>query len=238
VEEHGYLPRYNANRRESGLRLAVKKRLGDHPKVKELMEKYKDTKMNGGTRASFDERLSSLKAFISEHGRLPYITETTAYNNLARLRELNKQENNPEVNEILAKYGQSQKNDEQAVRMILDFHKEHGRLPVKNKSASKEERSLAAILSRRAQLKEHPEIAALIADKLSPAEKRRKNNDEKIKRQMLSFIEKNHRLPRYTEKGSDEYRLASQWAARRDRICADDPQMQELIMKYDKKKKI
>jgi hypothetical protein len=235
VEEHGYLPRYNANRRESGLRLAVKKRLGDHPKVKELMEKYKDTKMNGGTRASFDERLSSLKAFISEHGRLPYITETAAYNNLARLRELNKQENNPEVNEILAKYGQSQKNDEQAVRMILDFHKEHGRLPVKNKSASKEERSLAAILSRRTQLKEHPEIAALIASKLSPAEKRRKNNDEKIKQQMLSFIERNHRLPRYTEKGSDEYRLAGQWNKRRDRICADDPQMKCLITKSKQK---
>jgi superfamily II DNA or RNA helicase len=231
VEEHGYLPRYHASKQESGLRIAVKKRLGDHPKVKELTEKYKDTNMNGGLRATFDERLSRLKAFISEHGRLPYTTETSDYNNFIRLRVLNKQKNNPEVSEIIDKYGQSQKNDDQAVRMILNFYKEHGRLPVKNNGADKEERSLAVILSRRKQIKEHPEIAALIADKLSPAEKRRKNCDDRVKRQILSFIEKYNRLPRYTEKGSDEYRLAGQWNKRRDRICADDPQMKYLIIK-------
>lgn len=235
VEEHGYLPRYRASRQESGLCLAVKNRLGNHPKVKELTEKYKYAQINGGLRETFDKRLSRLQVFVSEHKRLPYITETAAYNNLARLRELNKQENNPEVNEILAQYGQPRKNDEQAVRMILDFHKEYGRLPVRNKSAGKEERSLAAILSRRKQLQEHPDISALIAAKLSPAEKRRKNCDDRVKQQILSFIEKYNRLPRYTEKGSDEYRLAARWSERRNRICADDLQMKCLITKLKQK---
>ena len=235
VEEHGYLPRYHASKQESGLRIAVKNRLGNHPKVKELTEKYKDAKINGGLRSTFDERLSRLQTFISEHERLPYTTETSDYNNFIRLRELNKQKNNPEVSEIIDKYGQSHKNDYQAIRMILNFYKEHGRLPIRNEGADKEERSLAAILSRRAQLKEHPEIAALIAAKLSPAEKRRKNCDDRVKQQMLSFIEKNNRLPRYTERGSDEYHLAAQWNERRNRICADDPQMKCLITKLKQK---
>ena len=237
VEEHGYLPRYRAPRQESGLRIAVKSRLSNHPKVKELLEKYKGSKKNGGLRVTFEKRLSRLKAFITEYGRLPDVTETSEYNNIARLRELNRHENNPDFNEIIAMYGKPRKDDEQVIRRILDFHKEHGRLPVKYRGADKDERSLAAILSRRTQLQEHPEIAVLIARKLSPAEKRRKNNDNRTKQQILSFIETYHRLPRYTERGSDEYRLATQWNERRDRIYADDPQMEELVIKYKKCKR-
>jgi len=75
------------------------------------------------------------------------------------------------------------------------------------------------------------EIAALPTKE----ERRIARNDENTRQRIAAFVDKHGRLPKQKSKDRDEADLARQWAARRDRLCKDDPQMQAILDQYDKR---
>ena len=226
VEKNGRLPRSNSNapKEELSLRTSVRNRLGNHPLVKEALREYGRKDM-----FSFEERLKRLEEFVSKEGRLPKMEESDEYLNLCRLRTLNKTKHDAKMTEILDEYGVKIMTDEVLKKEVLGFYDKHGRLP----SNQGNERSLCNIFKRRKSLHTDPDIVPLLNSKLSSWERRQKNCDDRVKQQIIAFVNEHHRLPKYSVKGNYEYNLTAQWRERCDRICADDPQMQAIRDQYE-----
>ena len=204
VSENDRLPSGNADapREEQTLRRHVRERLMDNPTVQELFERYAKVKV-----IDFEQRLEQLKAFVSEHDRLPITAEHEEYNVLQRLRRLNKKRNDPTLNAILDKYVVSFSDDDVKQR-ILDFFAENGRLPIRGKS--KKEDALRMQFRRR---KERLYNDADIAPLLDTRKKQRPFNESA--QMMIDYTNEHGCCPSPT----DEKRLYGMWlrvVAKRD----------------------
>ena len=142
---------------ERNLYYLVRQRLKDHPKVKELWEKYSKS-----LRIPFEERLQRLVDFVSEHHRLPDRSERKEYSNYGLLRGYDKNSENDTLNRIIAKYGKQFKDIHVKIK-VLDFVEEHGRLPGASNEASRDEKNLYNLFLRRIDmLYDDPDIAPLM----------------------------------------------------------------------------
>ena len=217
VTENDRLPRFceKPTPYERNLYYLVRLRLKNHPKVKELWEKYSQC-----SRIPFDERLKRLVDFVNEHHRLPKKSERKAYNNFWALRAFDNGTNET-LNRIIAQYGTRFK-DIHVKMKVLDFYAEHGRLPGRGKSP--EENALYSLFIRRLDgLSDDPEISKLLEGRVEGVKK-----DEKIRR-VQEFCEKNGRKPM-----PEDGRIFKLWECLSS--YAQDPRVKDIRKKYATKR--
>lgn len=223
VNKHDRLPTFcdNPSSYERKLYRLINERIKNHPKVKELWEKYCKS-----LRVPFEERVARLKDFVEKNGRLPgkYDEE---YNNLAQLQRINRKKNDPVLNEIFEKYGLIM-STEQLKKAILDFYAEHGHLPRSTQGLPREETNLRArFWKRRKELYSDPEIAELLGT-------RRREVPQEVKIvTMMEFTAKHGRKPL----PADGNKLHQMWHTMLiGNKNINDPRVNEMYEKYGDRK--
>ena len=228
--KHGRLMRKGVSNEEA----ALDKLLRDH---KDVLYKDPDIIPLLKTRKkqiSLDERVRMLEEYTAEHGHRPDPEDKYMYNMWIRTITQSK-EKDPRVKKLYERYGgnPASRMSEYVAPLSEFIFREH-RLPL-----NKEEKRLYSILVNiRMRYSDHPAVRPILEeiDSWPKANvKRQMANDEEFKHKIIDFVDANHRLPKFNKKKEEEYKLAAQWNGRRDRICMDDPVMQAILDKYDRR---
>ena len=187
---------------------------------------------------TLDERIKILTEYTDEHGQRPDPSDTYMYNMWIRTVGRQNTEKDPRVKDLYMKYGgMPSLRMKNYIAPLADYIHKYHKLP--STTDSKEEYHLYAILvNLRKNHVDHPDVKPLldeIAALPTKEERRIARNDENTRQRIAAFVDKHGRLPKQKSKDRDEADLARQWAARRDRLCKDDPQMQAILDQYDKR---
>jgi superfamily II DNA or RNA helicase len=159
---------------------------GTKEQFKALYEKY-------GPYRTFEDRLVQLQRFVDANDRLPMEADgKDEYLNYRQIRRLNSQLKNPSMTAIIVKY--DPRTVEEVKQAILDFHAEHGRLPMSDHGTAAEKSLYSKMEHRARELFKYPEMIALRQRRLAEPLER------KILR-MQEFTEKHGRKPLKSEKG-------------------------------------
>ena len=114
-----------------------------------LYEKY-------GPYRTFEDRLVQLQRFVDANDRLPMEADgKDEYLNYRQIRRLNSRLKNPDVTAIIVKY--DPRTVEEVRQAILDFHAEHGRLPMSDHGTAAEKRLYSKMEHRARELFKYPE---------------------------------------------------------------------------------
>lgn len=229
--KHGHLPR-NTNglpKEETNLRAKFWKRrdeLYSDPEIAALLATRK-------REVPQEVKIVTMMEFTAKHGRKPLPADgDKLYQMWHTMLIGNKKLNDPRVNEMYEKYGDRKNMPlEDYIAPLADFIHSEKRLP---STHDKDENILYSILKNlKIRYTDHPKVKPLLEeiDKLPKRATYIARNDKRTKQQILEFVNEYHRLPKHTIK--EEKNLADNWAARRDRLCAEYPEMQAIRDQYE-----
>ena len=229
--EHGHLPRKSASNKESALAKTFNCRKSIHsdPEIAALLETRRK-------QLSLDERIRILTEYTDEHGHRPDTDDTYMYNMWIRTVTKSNSKSDPRVKALYEKYGgyPSTRIKEYMAPLVEFFNKYHRR---PSTTTTKDESHLYSILANlRKNHRNHPDVKPLL-DEIEalpmPGEQKLSRNDAWVKKQIIAFTDRYHRMPKTRNADKAEVGLARLWSTRRDRMCKEDPQMQALLDQYD-----
>lgn len=235
--EHGHLPRKCSSNKESALAKVfnARKSIHDDPEIAELLKTRRK-------QLPLEERVQILLDYTSEYKQRPSTSDVYMYN--MWIRTVRKNSEDPRIAKMYEQYGGMPcTRMKEYIKPLSDFIHEHNRLPNRKKDLPEEFHLYGILINLRKNHANHPDVKPLL-DEIdswpSPGERRQLQNDEETKKNIISFVEKNGRLPKCDRKNNksleySEYSLALQWRTRRDRLCKDDAYMQAIRDQYEKR---
>ena len=241
-KEHGRLPSAatDAPNDERNLRakLATRKHLHGHPVIRPLLDKYTTR------RRTMEEKIQLMQEFTSKYGRCPYNNEAEKEYYSAWFNMLSFGREDTRVKEMYDKYRTfSRKMNDEKLRAFIkpleEFVAEHHRCPSAVRDESGDRYLYSRVVTLRKTYADNP-IAAALLKKMESYQSLRDQktavDDADVARRMKEFVLEHHRMPCYKEGSTDEEaRLHNQWNFRKNRICANDPEMQALVDQYARK---
>lgn len=229
--KHGRLPYKRSDHKESALAKTfnLRKSIHSDPEIAKLLETRRK-------QLTLEERIKILQDYTSEHGQRPPTGDTYMHNMWIRTVTRSSSKKDPRVKVLYEKYGgKPNLRMKEYIAPLKEFIQKHHRLP-QRKNGIEEYHKYAILVNLRKRYADHPDVKPLlegIASWPSPGDALRAKNDEDVKRKIIVFVDEHHRLPRYCSEYTSESALAKQWAARRDRLCQNDPVMQAILDQYD-----
>lgn len=216
--------------KEFNLADAVNRRLKKHPQIQALWQQY-DKTMRRPYRTT-EEHMAVLTAFAAENGRLPVRDDKEAYVSLVQVRKKNKVAAVPGFAALLAKYNRHKDDDTIAAeaQQVIDFIAANGRAP--QYRGSDDERSLHNLMYCLLKTySAHPKVQQLAAAKDASHQRM---SDEELSARIKDFVARHNRLP--MQSNPDERSLWSSFSHRKDRLRADNPEIQAIYDIYAKRK--
>ena len=191
----------------------------DRPELIELRNKY-------GIKKNYEYRFERFQRFVDANKRLPVRKkEPEEYANYFVLYSCHKENPDERMAAIIAKYRKKKVySAEEVLQMLIDFIKEHDRLPSANyHKAPIEEQNLRRYV--REKLSDNP-IAQELIDKYS---KCKKISIEDRIAMFKAFVAANDRLPRT---GTDHREYLNMGRVRKYNYQANDPELNAIFDKY------
>lgn len=231
-KEYGRMPTkgISASKEENSLRVMLYRRrdvLYNDPDIAPLLAE-------GRHEVSQEEKIRLMQEFTAEHGRKPTKTDGGKlwqhWNLMVKYGM-----DDPRVKELVEKYGPKDTDLKEYMAPLVDFLRENHRRP-STTTTEYEKHLYSIIVNLRKYYADRPEVKPLLEeiDTLPKAgEQKQARNDEWVRREIVAFTDRHHRMPKTKAGDKAETTLARLWATRRDRLCQDDPQMQAILDQYD-----
>ena len=231
--KHGHLPRSTKGlpREETNLRAKMWKRRDELYSDPDIAVLLADRRRE----VPQEVKIVTMQEFIAANGRRPMPADGERLFNMWHAMLVgDKKIGDPRVREMYEKYGnKNNKPLEDYIAPLAEFIRREHRLP---STLNQDENILYSVLKNiRLRYTNEPCVKVLldeIAALPTKSEQMVAKNDEKTRQRIIAFVEEHHRLPKFNA-GKEEKRLANNWAARRDRLCQDDPVMQAIADQYD-----